>query len=80
MNYSSFLLDDIKKADTNSIPEILRYMSTIGYDDYEIIDYLGIDEEVYEEIVYFDAPISSKDVLLFRAKLASFVRKNPPNI
>ena len=80
MNYSSFLLDDIRKAKAENIPELIKHMTAVGYDDYEIIEYLDIDEQKYEEIVYYGAKVSSKDALYIKSKLLSFVSKNPPQI
>ena len=77
MNYSSFLLDDIRKLNKENVAEILRHLSAVGYDDYEIIEHLELDEQKYEEIVYYGAKINSKEALHIRSKLISFVIKNP---
>jgi hypothetical protein len=77
MNYSSFLVDEIKSCDKQSLPRLLKLLSSLGYDDYDILEHLQLDEQRYEDIVFYGGKLSALDLLYIKTRLVSFVKKNP---
>lgn len=69
------LYSDCLDSDEETVSRILlKTLTELGVDEYELSTALNIDESRLEEIIFYGEPIKAKEFMVLKPKLKKFLK------